>query len=509
MSNSIKKIANDQGGNVIEYHCEINWLKFIGYYRGDELLFIIDYTRDEIAPNHRLIINFTPNGKPWPAVINDDFKINFEDIRPKNGNKYEKIDIDYQSLPYYSNLINNIESEDILEEFEIARELHCLDEALKRREQYATQKEQAENVITNVSSTLIRGDQTLDNLLERERKLKILEDSNPEKVDHASKKRLEVSIQKHIEMSKRRKWRIGNAEKRREKSLSDIVLVDKRVVEVERRIKLRKKKPIKNNYIEKAYSNNTNAYEESHSNNNVIKTKYKKYAYLLLILLVFAFVIIALKDLVQHDREPDKDKQNSFITMNEAEIKPYVEEVVVAEELEVAESVVEEVVDEEVEEVEVIDIANINDIREKYIREVIHGDKYKFALESFESSFFSCNDDAKKVASNTITNMNDIWNAFRILSLKEYYNKKNWNFNDEVLKSSSMYRQMVSDENLLVKFTMPSHRTFKSIGNKFCRQYKSQSHICNKIYYHYNKLGRLSRKTELLEVIKLWLERGR
>ena len=71
----------------------------------DQLIFVVDETIDEYKPYVLLIMDEYGDRK-WDDVLSNDFHVDLEDIRPKKENKYQKLDIEYDGLWYYSRLID-------------------------------------------------------------------------------------------------------------------------------------------------------------------------------------------------------------------------------------------------------------------------------------------------------------------------------------------------------------------------------------------------------------------
>ena len=99
------------GGNVplgsgaaIEHH-DIDGIKLSAFYdAAHRLLFVLDTTKDEILPNTVLILD-SKGGRKWDDILANDFGVDPETVRPRANNKYQKLDIDYESLKYYNDVI--------------------------------------------------------------------------------------------------------------------------------------------------------------------------------------------------------------------------------------------------------------------------------------------------------------------------------------------------------------------------------------------------------------------
>ena len=62
------------------------------YDDSDDLIFVLDNTVNQNKPNVLLVIN--PMGdKKWDEILSGEYGIDLETIRPKQDNKYQKLDI--------------------------------------------------------------------------------------------------------------------------------------------------------------------------------------------------------------------------------------------------------------------------------------------------------------------------------------------------------------------------------------------------------------------------------
>ncbi len=78
---------------------------FRAYYDADgKLVFVLDFVIDDIKPNVLLVIN--PDGdRKWDDILMNDYGVDLETVRPKQDNKYQKLDIEYAGLVVYDELI--------------------------------------------------------------------------------------------------------------------------------------------------------------------------------------------------------------------------------------------------------------------------------------------------------------------------------------------------------------------------------------------------------------------
>ena len=84
---------------------KINGNDLRGFYDAHgKLVFVLDFTVDEIKPNVLLVMSSHGNRK-WDDILSNDYGMDLELVRPKKDNKYQKLDIEYDGLVVYDNLI--------------------------------------------------------------------------------------------------------------------------------------------------------------------------------------------------------------------------------------------------------------------------------------------------------------------------------------------------------------------------------------------------------------------
>lgn len=74
------------------------------YDASHRLLFVLDMTQDKILPNTLLVLD-NKNNRKWDDVLASDFGVDPEEVRPRDGSRYEKLDINYTALNYYNDAI--------------------------------------------------------------------------------------------------------------------------------------------------------------------------------------------------------------------------------------------------------------------------------------------------------------------------------------------------------------------------------------------------------------------
>ena len=76
-----------------EYNVAGNELR--AYYDNDgALVFVVDMLVNDRKPNVLLVIDAVDNRK-WDDILENDYGVELETVRPKKDNKYQKLDIEY------------------------------------------------------------------------------------------------------------------------------------------------------------------------------------------------------------------------------------------------------------------------------------------------------------------------------------------------------------------------------------------------------------------------------
>lgn len=86
------------------------------YDNQGKLVFVLDLNLSETKPNVLLVMASRGNRK-WDDVLANDYGLDLELVRPKKDNKYQKLDVEYDGLAVYDNLIRAYENGDNLKKF--------------------------------------------------------------------------------------------------------------------------------------------------------------------------------------------------------------------------------------------------------------------------------------------------------------------------------------------------------------------------------------------------------
>ena len=188
------------------------------YFDADgKIVFVLDLLVDESKPNVLLVIDAVDNRK-WDDILENDYGVDLENVRPKKDNKYQKLDIEYSGLPVYQELINKHMAGD-----DISGALATLDafRHIAVRRAAAERLVAAETVAENARETIEKTNETIDELNARLRQLRAkLADvrknigKEPTKQSAAKVLRTESQIDATNEKVRRAKKRLDNAQKR-------------------------------------------------------------------------------------------------------------------------------------------------------------------------------------------------------------------------------------------------------------------------------------------------------
>lgn len=198
----------------------------VAYYdAAHKLIFVLDKTKgDERKPNVLLVISRDDDRK-WDDILKNDYDIDLETVRPKENNKYQKLDIEYGGLSVYNKLINDYNSgADLggaLAELEDFRNLAAEKSARARLEAARETAAAAKITIEKANETLaeleVRRKELREKLSAQRKKL----GKEPPKESAAKILRTETALDRVLEKQKRARRRLAKAEKRLESAETD------------------------------------------------------------------------------------------------------------------------------------------------------------------------------------------------------------------------------------------------------------------------------------------------
>ena len=215
-------------GDLVMRSYDIENNKINAFYdENDDLVFVVDNTITEKKPNVLLVIN--PDGdKKWDEILSTQYNVDLETIRPKQDNKYQKLDIEYSGLGIYESLINAFVSGDDISEHIV--QLNILRDSAARHSAM-TRLNVANEIITKTNATIVRTKEAIVRLQERLKTLrsKLTQQKKeigkvPTKQSASKILKIEAQIDATNEKIKRAKKRLESAQKRLEIATVDAEL---------------------------------------------------------------------------------------------------------------------------------------------------------------------------------------------------------------------------------------------------------------------------------------------
>lgn len=202
--------------SVRDYDIAGNQLR--AYYDKDnKLIFVIDFLIDGKKPNVLLVIE-PDNNRKWDDVLENDYGIDLETVRPKKDNKYQKLDIEYSGLDIYRALFDAYETDN---DVEAALGVLGQFRGIAVRRSATDRLLAAEELADNARDTIDKTNDTIDELNVRMRQLraKLSElrkniGKEPTKQSAAKILRTESQIDAITDKLQRARKRLDNAKKR-------------------------------------------------------------------------------------------------------------------------------------------------------------------------------------------------------------------------------------------------------------------------------------------------------
>ena len=228
MSGERKNITQQNYGTLIMRPYTIAGNSINAFYdASDDLVFVLDNTITESKPNVLLVIN-PDSDKKWDEILSSDYGVDLETIRPKQDNKYQKLDIEYSGLAVYDNLIQAFLADDDMEDF--LNQLNVLRDSAARHSAMM-RLNTANEVIAKTNVTIVKTKETIVRLQERIKTLRSKLTATRKEIGKVSTKqsaakilRLESQIEATNEKLKRAKKRLESAQRRLEAATVDAEL---------------------------------------------------------------------------------------------------------------------------------------------------------------------------------------------------------------------------------------------------------------------------------------------
>lgn len=215
-------------GSLIMRSYDIDGNQINAFYdSGDNLIFVVDNTINEQKPNVLLVID-SDGDKKWDEILSGQYGVDLETIRPKQDNKYQKLDIEYSGLAVYDNLIKSYNAgEDLtddLNQLVVLRDSAARHSAMMRLNV-------ANDTIAKTNATIVRTKETIIRLQERVKTLRAKLNATKKEIGRVSTKqsaskilKLESQIEATNEKLKRAKKRLESAQRRLETATVDAEL---------------------------------------------------------------------------------------------------------------------------------------------------------------------------------------------------------------------------------------------------------------------------------------------
>lgn len=222
------------------------------YDSSDDLVFVLDNTVNTNKPNVLLVMN--PDGdRKWDEILSNDYDVDLETIRPKQDNKYQKLDIEYSGLNVYEELINAYNSgDDLTEEL---NQLNVLRNSAVRHSAMV-RLNAANEIISKTNTTIVKTKETIIRLQERIKTLRAKLTATKKEIGRVSTKqsaaqilKLESQIEALTEKLKRAKKRLSSAQKRLETATIDAELASELLNQPALEIKTVTKRAVKNKSV--------------------------------------------------------------------------------------------------------------------------------------------------------------------------------------------------------------------------------------------------------------------
>ena len=200
---------------------------FRAYYDPNgRLLFVVDYLINDIKPNVLLVIN--PDGeRKWDDILENDYGVDLETVRPKKDNKYQKLDIEYSGLDLYDDLIHAyLDGKDTVSQAHKLNEFRKISVARSAQERLNDAMKTTENASETIEKTnekIYKLQQTIRDLKNKLTVARRAIGKEPTKQSASKILRLESLIDMNQEKLKRAKKRLTNAQRRLENASDDVV----------------------------------------------------------------------------------------------------------------------------------------------------------------------------------------------------------------------------------------------------------------------------------------------
>ncbi|MBN2676367.1 MAG: hypothetical protein JXR30_03910 [Alphaproteobacteria bacterium] len=235
----IRKIkANNSSSGLVEHFVETDTLNFTAYFDQSEknLLFVLDRSNDSISPNTRLILSREDDSRSWDDILSQDYKVDLEKIRPKEGHLYQPLDIEYENLFLYKSFLENSENDLAAKRLKLNREKQALDHTIKRLDEETDTLHKSQQTVMSSRKSVEDYTNRLNRLKQRKKAMEKKKKENPKSISPEKEARLENSLDRNNEAVKSRVKRLHHAEKRVEKAKEHIIEIKERLHNIKERL---------------------------------------------------------------------------------------------------------------------------------------------------------------------------------------------------------------------------------------------------------------------------------
>lgn len=194
------------------------------YDTAHKLLFVIDSTIFPTKPNVMLVLN-SDGARKWDDILENDFGVDLESVRPKRDNKYQNLDVEYEGLSVYNALINSFNNNaDLTNDLTALREFRAM--SVRR----AAEKRLADAtvIIDKSRDTIAKTNETISELRAKLKELRIKLAEQKDNIGRESPRtsaakilKTESQIETATDRQKRAKRRITNAHRRLDAAMAD------------------------------------------------------------------------------------------------------------------------------------------------------------------------------------------------------------------------------------------------------------------------------------------------
>lgn len=124
---------------------------FRAYYdNAQHMVFVVDSTQSARKPNVLLVLPQSGERK-WDDILNNDWGVDLETIRPRKDNKYQKLDVEYGNVDVYMRLVHDFQTGSDLQN--ALSELNAFrDDAVRRNAR--ARLDAAQDVVANTRETI-------------------------------------------------------------------------------------------------------------------------------------------------------------------------------------------------------------------------------------------------------------------------------------------------------------------------------------------------------------------